>query len=156
MQSFILQMCYGLISGKKIYMKQLSVIKKENVDLEKPVNKLNKSLLLNSIKFILGLLVLITGSNAIAQENALANGRYILGDIQVTGKISYNEQTVVTFTGLEKGQLINVPGEEISTAIKKLWRLGLFDDVNFYVNRIEGDSIFLELNLNELPKLSKG
>jgi outer membrane protein insertion porin family len=136
-------------------MKQLSVIKKENVDLEKPVNKLNKSLLLNSIKFILGFLVLITGSNAIAQENALANGRYILGDIQVTGKISYNEQTVVTFTGLEKGQLINVPGEEISTAIKKLWRLGLFDDVNFYVNRIEGDSIFLELNLNELPKLSE-
>jgi outer membrane protein insertion porin family len=136
-------------------MKQLSVIKKENVDLEKPVNKLNKSLLLNSIKFILGLLVLITGSNAIAQENALANGRYILGDIQVTGKISYNEQTVVTFTGLERGQLINVPGEEISTAIKKLWRLGLFDDVNFYVNRIEGDSIFLELNLNELPKLSE-
>ena len=30
----------------------------------------------------------------------------------------------------------------------------MFSDVNFYVNKIEGDSIFLELNMNELPKLS--
>jgi outer membrane protein insertion porin family len=51
---------------------------------------------------------------------------YILGDIKVTGKINYNPQTVVTFTGLNKGQQITVPGEEISDALKKLWKLGFF------------------------------
>lgn len=80
---------------------------------------------------------------------------YILADINVTGKITYNEQTVVTFTGLEKGQRITVPGEEISNAIKKLGKLGLFSDIDFFINKIEGDSIFLELNINELPKLSE-
>ena len=50
---------------------------------------------------------------------------YALKKVKVTGKISYNEQTVSTFAGLDKGQNISVPGEEISNAIKKLWKLGL-------------------------------
>lgn len=102
------------------------------------------------------LFTLLFSSSLFAQETKLESGKsYILAKIDVTGKISYNEQTVTTFTGLEKGQQIIVPGEDISAAIKKLWKLGLFSDVNFYVNKIEGDSIFLELNINELPKLSE-
>ena len=122
--------------------------------MEKPVNKLNKTIMFyKHIKLFFGILLFGTFSSAIAQER-LDAGQYILADIQVKGKISYNEQTVVTFTGLEKGQRINVPGEEISNAIRKLWKLGLFSDVKFYADRIVGDSIFLELSINELPKLS--
>ncbi|VXB15689.1 Outer membrane protein assembly factor BamA [Flavobacterium sp. 9AF] len=101
--------------------------------------------------------IIIIGNSAklVAQETKLENGKeYILGGVEVTGKSKYSEQTVVTFSGLEKGQKIIVPGEDISLAIKKLWKLGLFSDVNFYVNQIKGDSIFLELNLIESPKLS--
>jgi outer membrane protein insertion porin family len=136
-------------------MKQLSVIKIENVDLEKPVNKLNKSMFLKNIKLIAGLLLFIT-FGATAQENVsrIEPGEYVLADITVSGKITYNEQTVITFTGLEKGQTINVPGEEISNAIKKLSKLGLFSDINVYATRVEGNNIYLELELNELPKLS--
>lgn len=81
--------------------------------------------------------------------------KYILANVKVNGKISYNEQTVVTFTGLEKGQQIIVPGEETSNAIKKLGKLGLFSDIDFFVNKIEGDSIWLDLDIVELPKLSE-
>lgn len=80
--------------------------------------------------------------------------KYILADIDVTGKITFNELTVVTFAGLEKGQSITVPGEEISGAIKKLGNLGLFSDIDFYINEIKGDSIYLGLNIVELPKLN--
>lgn len=79
---------------------------------------------------------------------------YILGDIKVTGKINYNPQTVVTFTGLNKGQKISVPGEEISDALKKLWKLGFFKDINFYETSVVNDTINLELTLNELPRLN--
>jgi len=79
---------------------------------------------------------------------------YILGDIKVTGKINYNPQTVVTFTGLNKGQKISVPGEEISDALKKLWKLGFFKDINIYETSVVNDTINLELSLNELPRLS--
>ncbi|MDM1044224.1 BamA/TamA family outer membrane protein [Myroides sp. 1354] len=79
---------------------------------------------------------------------------YILGDIKVTGKINYNPQTVVTFTGLNKGQKISVPGEEISDALKKLWKLGFFKDINIYETSVVNDTINLELTLNELPRLN--
>ena len=80
--------------------------------------------------------------------------KYILANVKVAGKISYNEQTIVTFAGLEKGQNITVPGEELSNAIKKLGKLGLFSDIDFYINEIKGDSIFLGLEIVELPKLN--
>jgi len=123
------------------------------------VNKLNKKIMFQrSVKLLFGILLFATGFKAVAQDDGprLDSGRqYILADVLVTGKISYNEQTVITFTGLEKGQAIQVPGEEISNAIKKLWKLGLFSDVNFYIDRVQNDSIWLELAINELPKLSE-
>ena len=125
--------------------------------MEKQANKLYlKKMLKKGLPLLTLFALLLFSTSLLAQETKLESGKsYILAKIDVTGKISYNEQTITTFTGLEKGQEIIVPGEDISNAIKKLWKLGLFSDVNFYVNKIEGDSIFLELNMNELPKLSE-
>lgn len=124
--------------------------------MEKQVNKFhNTTMLKKGFKLLLFAFIIIGNSTLFAQETKLENGKeYILADVEVTGKVQYNQQTVVTFTGLEKGQKIMVPGEEISNSIKKLWKLGLFNDVSFYTKKIEGDSIYLELNLNELPKLA--
>ncbi len=89
------------------------------------------------------------------QEVSYENGKkYIIGGIEVTGLKSYNEQTVKTYTGLRKGQPITLPGEEISAIIKKLWGLELFSDINFYITKVEGDNVFLELNIKERPSLS--
>ena len=120
----------------------------------KPANKLYHKKMFKKGLQLLTIFIVLNSATTFAQETKLESGKeYILADISVSGKISYNAQTVTTFTGLEKGQTIMVPGEDISIAIKKLWKLGLFSDVNFYVNKIEGDSIFLDLELNELPKL---
>jgi outer membrane protein insertion porin family len=138
-------------------MRLLSVIKKESVDLEKQVNKLNNFLVLQkSIKIAFSLLLFGIFSQTKAQERVPFDQgkKYILAKVEVVGKISFNSNTVVTFAGLEKGQEITVPGEEISNAIKKLGKLGLFDEISFYVNRIEMDSIYLDLNVEELPKLN--
>ncbi len=78
---------------------------------------------------------------------------YTIGDIKVSGKFNYNPQTVITFTGLNKGQQIAVPGEEISDALKKLWNLNFFTDINIYETSVVNDTINLELTLNELPRL---
>ena len=125
--------------------------------MEKQANKLNKILVLHKPLLILYALFFVGFFGAHAQDRIPFDQgtKYFLGNIKVTGKISYNEQTVVTFAGLEKGQEVTIPGEEISNAIKKLGKLGLFSEIDFYVNKIEGDSIFLELNINELPKLNE-
>ena len=126
--------------------------------MEKQVNKLNKLLSIkNSVKLALLFIFFGHSFNTNAQDRlSFEEGKpYILKKVTVTGKVTYNEQTIVTFAGLEKGQKITVPGEEISNSIKKLWRLGLYNDVNFYVDNIEGDSISLNLHLTELPKLKE-
>ena len=104
------------------------------------------------IVFFLGITSLIQAQEKIPFDQGK---KYILAKVDVTGKISFNAQTVVTFAGLQEGDEITVPGEQISTAIKKLGKLGLFSEIDFYVNEIKGDSIYLELNINELPKLSE-
>jgi outer membrane protein insertion porin family len=107
----------------------------------------------NRILFLFTLLFI--GNTINAQETTLEKGKeYTLSGIEVTGKVSFNEQTIITFTGLEIGSKIRIPGDEISLAITKLWKLGLFNDVNFYVKKIEGEAILLELELYELPKLN--
>lgn len=99
-------------------------------------------------------LLYITSSQA--QDLPLANGEeYIIGDITVTGTVSYNEQTVITFTGLKTGERIFIPGDRISKVLKDLWNLDLFSDINIYVTRIEGNTADLELEIVEVPQLSE-
>lgn len=122
------------------------------------MNKLNKILVLQT-NFRIALTLLLFGSafQLLAQERAPFDQAktYTLADVEVTGKISFNEQTVVTFTGLQNGQQITIPGEQITNAVKKLSKLGLFSDIDFYINRVQGDSVYLLLNIIELPKLNE-
>ena len=122
------------------------------------MNKLNNFLVLQkSIKIFIGLLIFGSFSQIKAQDRLpFDEGKtYILAKVDIVGKISFNANTVTTFAGLEKGQEITVPGEQITNAIKKLGKLGLFDEISFYVNRIEKDSIYLDLHVEELPKLNE-
>jgi outer membrane protein insertion porin family len=139
-------------------MKPSLAIKKENEDLERQVNKLNKiSVQIKPLKIFLFILLLGTIFQLQAQDRIPFDQgkKYILAEVKVNGKISYNQQTVVTFAGMEKGQEITVPGEQLSNSIKKLGKLGLFSDIDFYINKVEGDSIWLDLNIAEIPKLSE-
>ena len=89
-----------------------------------------------------------------AQEQQLDVGtRYTLNSITVTGAQSFNENTVIAFTGLKKGDQLFIPGEKLSAVTKKLWEQNLFSDIAFYVTDIRGNEVDLELYIVELPKL---
>lgn len=109
-----------------------------------------------SLVFSCTLILLFFTTTTFAQEPSYEDGKkYILGGLEVTGLQSYNEQTVKTYTGLRVGQPITLPGEEISAILKKLWGLELFSDISFYITKVEGERVFLELNILERPTLSK-
>ncbi len=103
------------------------------------------------------LLALLLHSISITSQNIPgANGKeYTIGEIKVTGITSYNENTVITFTGLKKGQRIFLPGDKISKVIKKLWDLELFSDINLYISKIEGDVADIEINIQEVSELNE-
>lgn len=107
------------------------------------------------LKPFLLILFLVLGISASAQTEGYVKGRnYVLDSITVSGLKTFNAQTVISYSGLRKGQSLNVPGEEISAVINKLWGLELFSDINFYVTKVEGQNISIEIEIEELPTLS--
>jgi len=94
-----------------------------------------------------------TSNNSEHTDTTFTQKQYRLGTVKVTGDYHFNEMTIFTYAGLERGQIINIPGEEISDAIKKLWKTGFFNDIAVYESSTEGDVINLEIYLNEMPRL---
>jgi len=80
---------------------------------------------------------------------------YTIDTIVVSGIKTFSDQTVISYSQLRKGQKINIPGDEISSIINKLWNLQLFSDINFYINQIEDNRVALEIEIEELPSLSE-
>lgn len=80
---------------------------------------------------------------------------YIIAEINVTGDLNNDPAILANLSGLRVGQTISVPGEDISDAIKKYWEYGLFSDVKISVDKIEGKNIWLNIYLQERPRLSE-
>ena len=80
---------------------------------------------------------------------------YEIGGITVVGVRFLDNFALVKLTGLEVGDKIQVPGDKISGAIKKLWVQGLFDDIAVNIKKVDGNLIFLEVVLKERARLSR-
>lgn len=81
--------------------------------------------------------------------------KYEIGGITVSGVKYLDKGVLIMISGLKVGDKVEVPGDDFRNAIKKLWDQGLFAYVNVSATRIEGDLIFLNIDLRERPRLSK-
>jgi len=79
---------------------------------------------------------------------------YELGGISVKGLKKFEEQTVKVFTGLKVGQEIKLPGDKLTSAIKKLYETKQFSNVEVYISKIDGNVAYLEFEIEELPQLN--
>ena len=122
-------------------------IKIEKEDLEKQANNYRVKLFLT-----LSTIFLFT-CEVISQDAYRKGDTYKIDTITVVGLKNYSDRTVVTYSGLRQGQSIQIPGEEISSVLKKLWNLELFSNVNLYVTDVNNGSAKLEINVEELPTL---
>ena len=101
-----------------------------------------------------------------AQENTntendkpviLYNGtpkKYEIADIKVTNIDNYEDYVLIGISGLAVGQTITVPGDDITSAIKRYWRHGLFSDVKITAEKIEGNKIYLFIHLTLRPRIT--
>lgn len=81
--------------------------------------------------------------------------QYVLGGITIEGTKHLDHKTLIQIAGLEIGTLITVPGDELTTAVEKLWEQGLFADIQISITKVQGNSVFLEFFLEERSRLSK-
>jgi outer membrane protein insertion porin family len=122
--------------------------------LEKPLNKYTY----NMLKYSLLLLFSICSISIYSQNSEIdySNPRdYEIGGITIKGTQHLNDNALITISGLTVGENIKIPGENISKAINKLWKQGLFSNIEINVDKIIGNLIFIEIELEENDRLSK-
>ena len=96
-------------------------------------------------------------SQPATQEGALnyANpAEYTIAGIEVTGIEILDKNAMISISGLKIGDKIKIPGDDISNAIRKIWKYGLVGDVSILVDRIEGSNIYLIIELAERSRLN--
>lgn len=78
---------------------------------------------------------------------------YRIASINVKGNKNYEEGTIVSYSGLRIGQDLVVPSDETRETISRLWNIGLFSDINLYVEKKFGNDIYLVIEVEELPRV---
>ena len=78
-----------------------------------------------------------------------------IGALNVSGVEGYESYMLTSISGLSVGQEISVPGSEITEAVKRYWKHGLFSDVRIAADSIVGDSIYLHIYLKARPRVSQ-
>ncbi|MBQ0103927.1 MAG: outer membrane protein assembly factor BamA [Prevotellaceae bacterium] len=79
----------------------------------------------------------------------------IIGGIKADGVKEYDENILIGISGLNVGDVVTVPGDEITAAVKRYWKHGLFSNVRIEADEIRGDSIYLRIILATRPKVSE-
>lgn len=80
---------------------------------------------------------------------------YEIGGIKVSGAFFSDANALIGVTGLKVGEKIRIPGYDIPRAMRNLWRLRLFTQVDIVQENVIGDVIFLEVVVLERPRLSR-
>ncbi len=113
-------------------------------------------------KILLFLFLAMWFPRAFSQENDSTNfsiyysspAKYIIADVQISGIKYLDKSVLIQLSGLTAGKEVEVPGEAVTNAIKKLWQQGLFSDVKVTATKIIKDQIWFDIYLQERPRLA--
>jgi len=114
------------------------------------MNKLHRNYFFIFILFLTNLVFSQEG-----QPDLTTSKKYLLGGITVTGTNEFSEASVISYSGLKTGQEIKIPGDKLTSAIKKLHKSEKFSDVEVYTTKLDGNTIYLEIAIKELPQINK-
>ena len=116
-------------------------------------------------KLITGALLMCATLSAQAQKDSVQvapditytadHPSYIIGGIQVEGADEFDREMLLNSSELNVGQTIEVPGPEISDAIRRYWKQGLYSDVKIEADSIVGNKVYLKIKLTSRPRISQ-
>ena len=112
----------------------------------------------NSLRLVLNTACFLLLSSSLYGQTLDDSKRkdYTLTDISIEGQTVYSAETIITYSGLKKGDIVTIPGGvKISNAIKKLWDSNLFNNIDVFISKIEGSEISLQIKLDDLPELKE-
>lgn len=108
-------------------------------------------------------MLLLFATDMLAQEVKVVNPtilysgtprKYEIGGINLTGVDNHEPYVIIGISGLSVGDEITVPGEDVTSALKRYWKFGLFSDVSITADSIIGTKIYLGIHLKQSPRVS--
>ena len=81
--------------------------------------------------------------------------KYEIAGLKVTGVDNYEDYIVIGYSGLSLGQVVEIPGNDITNAAKRIWRQGLFSKVKINVEKVYDNKAWLEFELRQQPRISQ-
>lgn len=125
----------------------------------------NKTIILFSLLFTFGQLLVgqtkiekdsLTDSiNTPTIEYSISNPKYEIAAITVSGADNYEDFVLIGYSGLAIGDIISVPGKEITNSLKRFMKQGLFSDVKIYATKIQDGKVWLNISLKPRPRISE-
>ena len=117
---------------------------------------------MNFIKVLTTICLLVSGFAAQAQDKIVhpdisyaGTPRTVtIAGIAVTGAEGYEDYMLTGISGLSVGQEVELPGDEITNAVKHYWRYGLFSDVSVGVDSLIHDKAYIHIRLRLRPRVS--
>ena len=100
----------------------------------------------------------VAPADTIYNPNVLFTGMprtYEIADIKITGAPNYDDFLILGYTGLKVGDRVEIPGNDITNAVKRLMRQQLFAQARVKVLKTAGDKAWLELELRTQPRISQ-
>ena len=113
--------------------------------------------------FFLTALALLLTAPAQAQQQDTDNPTVVygqpkqlpIGGISVEGVDAYEDYLLIGISGLSVGEYVSIPGDEITAAVKRYWKHGLFSSARIEAEKIQNDSIYLKIVLATRPRVSR-
>ncbi len=79
---------------------------------------------------------------------------YTVAKLDVKGIKQLDGGVIKQLFRIEEGSRVQIPGDEISLGIKRLYKQGVFSDIKLIANKVVGDNIYLTLQVKERPQLT--
>lgn len=111
-------------------------------------------------KLLFTLLILLSVSIIKAQDEQLsidysAPRKFSISAINVIGSDQIDKNVIIAYSGLAIGHDIFVPSDDITKAITNLWKQRLFSDIRIEIDKIEGNSLSINIVVKTRPRLSR-
>ena len=83
--------------------------------------------------------------------------KFVIGGMKVDGNSYFSDQQIIQQTGIRPGMSVNIPGDEISSIVNRLWQQRYFEDVAVSVDSLSAskDTAWLMISIVERPRVSR-
>ena len=124
----------------------------------------SQRLQMKSLVVVLLVVIVAPFNRVLAQDSSIVRSTtvdynqpkdYIIGGIKVSGIKYLRPEQVLSLTGFAVGDTIKLPSEEVASIIKRVWMQRYFSDVALYIDSTIKDTVYLNLFLQERPRVSR-